>query len=222
MPRIARVVLPDVPYHITQRGNYRQDVFEDEEDKRFYMELFTYYSKEHGLKLYAWCLMDNHVHFVVESSSATTLAKVFNTVHMRYSQYFNKKKGVRGHLWQGRFFSCPLDKCHLYEAIRYVELNPIRAGISSHLKDYIWCSAYSRLCNDKTIPLNSIKRYLEIDNWEEYLKEAVNEEIIATFKSNTKSGRPSGDKRFVNKIEKMTGRSFKVKQVGRPKKINSE
>ena len=181
-----------------------------------------YYSKEHGLKLYAWCFMDNHVHFVVEPSLETALAKVFNAVHMRYSEYFNKKKGVRGRLCQGRFFSCPLDKSHLYEAIRYVELNPIRARISSDFKDYSWCSAYSRLRGDKTIPLNSIKRYLEIDDWEAYLKEAANEEIIAVFKSNTKTGRPSGDKRFVKRIEKMTGRSFNVRQVGRPKNKDEE
>jgi putative transposase len=217
MPRIARVVLPDVPYHITQRGNYRQDVFEDQQDKEFYMELFMYYAKEHGLKLYAWCLMDNHVHFVVEPSTETTLAKVFNTVHMRYSQYFNKKKGVRGHLWQGRFFSCPLDKEHLYEAIRYVELNPVRANIVSQIENYEWSSSYNRLCGDNRFPLHSIKGYLEIDNWKEYLKEAMNDDVIAMFRSNTKTGRPSGGAHFVSKIEKLTGRSFSIRRVGRPK-----
>jgi putative transposase len=105
MPRIARVVIPDVPYHVTQRGNYRQDVFEDQQDKEFYMELFMYYAKEHGLKLYAWCLMDNHVHFVVELSTETTLAKVFNTVHMRYSQYFNKTNSDRHRLSENKTVS---------------------------------------------------------------------------------------------------------------------
>ena len=222
MPRTARLVVPDVPYHVVQRGNYRQDIFEDDEDKTFYMELFLQYSKQHKLKLYAWCLMSNHVHFIVEPSSESTLAKVFNTTHMRYSQYFNKKKGVRGHLWQGRFFSCPLDNEHLYEAIRYVELNPIRAGIVSALKECEWSSTGNRLFDDKTIPLNSINHYLEIDDWEAYLKESINEEVIATFKSNTKTGRPSGGKAFLKKIEKLTGRTFSVKRVGRPKKKKGE
>ena len=97
MPRIGRVVIPDVPYHITQRGNYRQEVFSDAEDYEIYLDFFERNRKKFGLKVYAWCLMTNHVHFVVEPSELTTLANVFNFTHMRYSSYYNRKMKRAGH-----------------------------------------------------------------------------------------------------------------------------
>lgn len=106
MGRVARFSESGLAYHVTQRGNYRQDVFQDEEDKKVYMDYFQDYCIEFGLKVFAWCLMDNHVHFVVEPLKSDSMANVFKLTHMRYSHYFNKKLGVKGHLWQGRFFSC--------------------------------------------------------------------------------------------------------------------
>ena len=219
MPRIARVMVPNVPYHVTQRGNYRQNVFESEEDKQVYLDFFEQYRKQYKLKVYAWVLMDNHVHFVVEPIDVISIAKVFNNTHMRYSQYFNKKKGAHGHLWQGRFYSCPLDKEHLYEAIRYVELNPVRAALVSHPKDYLFCSS-QRLVNLFPLRLDKIDRYLEISDWEEYLMEEVNEEMVDRIRANSKTGRPAGAGEFISKIEKKTGRSLIAKPHGRPKKSN--
>ena len=217
MPRIARVVVPDVPYHVTQRGNYRQDVFEDDADKLIYLDFFTLYAKKHRLKIYAYCLMDNHVHFVVEPKDEKSLGLVFNHTHMRYSQYFNRKRGLTGHLWQGRFFSCPLDKEHLYEVIRYVELNPIRAGITQKLEEFAWSSARDHMLGIKSIPLSSIKKYLEIEDWKAYLSEVVNDDVLAAIRSKTKTGRPLGNSKFVAKLEKITGKSLSVLPQGRPK-----
>ena len=217
MARIARVMIPDIPYHVTQRGNYRMDVFESDEDKQMYLSFFDQYRKEYDLKVYAWVLMDNHVHFVVEPKDVTSVAKVFNNTHMRYSHYFNNKKGVQGHLWQGRFYSCPLEKDHLYEAIRYVELNPIRANLVSNLSDYQFCSS-RRLLNDFPLMIDSVDKLLEIDDWEAYLKEEMNEDLVAQIISNSKTGRPSGSKKFITKLEKITGRNLIAKKHGRPKK----
>ena len=218
MPRIARVVCSDTPYHVTQRGNYRQDIFEEEADREKYMEFFMMYKEKYNLKLYAWCLMSNHVHFVVEPSTEDGLAKVFNNTNMRYSQYFNRKRGLAGHLFQGRFFSCVLDSDHLYEAIRYVELNPLRAGVSGRPDTYKWSSARKHLTGKGDIVLNDVSKHLEIDNWRAYLKEKMDEEIVKRIRANTKTGRPAGDDKFVKKIEKKTGMNFNFKKVGRPKK----
>ena len=218
MPRIARVVCSDTPYHVTQRGNYRQDIFEEEADREKYMEFFIFYKEKYKLKLYAWCLMSNHVHFVVEPSTEDGLAKVFNNTNMRYSQYFNRKRGLAGHLFQGRFFSCVLDSDHLYEAMRYVELNPLRAGVSSRPDAYKWSSARKHLTGKGDIVLNDVSKHLEIDNWRAYLKEKMDEEIVKRIRANTKTGRPAGDDKFVQKIEKKTGMNFNFKKVGRPKK----
>lgn len=218
MPRIGRVVIPDVPYHVTQRGNYRQGVFSEVEDYEAYLDFFERNRKKFGLKVYAWCLMSNHVHFVVEPSELTTLANVFNFTHMRYSSYYNRKMKRAGHLWQGRFFSCPLDSDHFYESIRYVELNPIRAKMVDEVTDYRWSSGFDRLTKTETLPLDTFESYMLIDEWKEYLNGDTNTLLLDSLRKNTKTGRPAGSKKFVKEIEEKTGRSFSLKKAGRPKK----
>lgn len=119
MPRHSRIVILGVTHHITQRGNYRQEIFEENEDYKRYCLWVSEYAEKYGLDILAYCLMTNH--FVIVPEKEDSLARAFNTTHMRYSQYMNRKKKLRGHLWQGRFFSCFMDNDHLYRAIRYVE-----------------------------------------------------------------------------------------------------
>lgn len=218
MPRDARVVCAGVPYHVTQRGNYRQDIFEEDADREKYMEYFMLYKEQFNVKLYAWCLMDNHVHFIVEPITEDGLANLFRFAHMRYSQYFNRKKGASGHLFQGRFHSSPLDTEHLYEALRYVELNPLRAGLITRIDGYKWSSMRTHLTGKGKYPLSSVQECLEINDWKQYLKEKANEEIIKTLRARAKTNRPAGDSKFIKKIEKMTGKTFNFNKKGRPRK----
>ncbi len=166
MPRISRAVAVGYPHHIAQRGNYQQHVFEDEEDYIQYLQWLKEYSQKYSLKIWAYCLMNNHVHFVCMPMKDDSLARTFNTLHMRYSQYFNKKKKVTGHLWQGRFYSSSLDERHLYAAIRYVENNPVRAKIVEKPHEYKWSSArahvYRRIDHVLT---NDCYLGKEIKNW---------------------------------------------------------
>jgi len=141
VPRRARVVFEGVVHHITQRGNYRQNVFEDDSDKRKYVEFIREYSEKYGMKIYAYCLMSNHVHFIAAPVKEDSLAMTFKYVNMRYSSYFNKKNRRSGHLWQGRFYSCPLQFEHALEALRYVERNPVRAKMVELPWEYEWSSA---------------------------------------------------------------------------------
>ena len=141
MPRRARVVFEGVVHHITQRGNYRQNVFEDDSDKRKYVEFIREYSEKYGMKIYAYCLMSNHVHFIAAPVKEDSLAMIFKYSNMRYSSYFNKKNKRSGHLWQGRFYSCPLQFEHALEALRYVERNPVRARMVELPWEYEWSSA---------------------------------------------------------------------------------
>ena len=113
--------------HITQRGNFRSDVFIDDEDKAYYIRIFQFYKKKYKVKLYAWCLMDNHIHFILEPSNLKGLALLFKSLNIKYGHYINKKLKRTGRVWEGRYYSCLLDEEHLYEAIRYLELNPFRA-----------------------------------------------------------------------------------------------
>jgi len=141
MPRISRAVAVGYPHHITQRGNYRQTVFKSDEDFNRYFQLLQKYSDKYSLKIWAYCLMSNHVHYVAVPMNDNSLAKTFNALHMMYSRYFNQKSGGNGHLWQGRFFSCVLDELHVYAAVRYVENNPVRANMVDKPEDYKWSSA---------------------------------------------------------------------------------
>jgi putative transposase len=200
MPRIARVVVPDIPYHVTQRGNYKQDIFLDDKDKFKYLSLVKEHSVDQKVEILAYCLMTNHVHFALVPLNSDSLGKMFNQVSMRYSQYFNKKLGKRGHLWQDRYFSCPLDKDHLYEVFRYIENNPVNAGIVRSAEDYYWSSArihlFEETSNDDL--LSDYTKYLmKIDDWREYLSEGSSDTFVLNLKQCTKSGRPAGSKDFM-------------------------
>ncbi len=220
MPRAARIVCIGVPYHVTQRGNFRMDIFEEDADREKYLEFFKQYKEQFKVKVYAWCLMSNHVHFIVEPTTEKGLAELFKFTHMRYSQYFNRKKGAHGHLWQGRFFSCALDNDHLYEAMRYVELNPLRAGIVQRIDGYSWSSVKEHLNGKGKMTLDAVTNYLEIDDWKEYLREKGDDELINNIRKRTKIGKPLGDAKFIKKMEKLSGKKFTFRKNGRPKKEN--
>ncbi|MEE9613752.1 MAG: transposase [Thermodesulfobacteriota bacterium] len=219
MPRIARAVAVGYPHHVTQRGNYRMPVFDDEDDYNRYLDWLKDYSVKYDTRIWAYCLMTNHVHFICVPDRPDSLAKTFNTLHMRYSQYYNRKKEARGHLWQGRFFSCALDEEHLFAAVRYVENNPVRAGIVRKARRYPWSSAAGHI-EKGTDEVLSRGLHLEkkIKGWEDYLKDSDDESAIETIRKSTLTGRPCGDDRFVEKIEGTIGRILKALPRGRPKK----
>lgn len=219
MPRIARATAKDYPHHVTQRGNYQQPVFKDEENFIQYKTWLKEYSQRYGLKIWAYCLMNNHVHFVCVPLKDDSLSRTFNTLHMRYSQYFNKKKGAKGHLWQGRFFSCILDERHLHAAIKYIEKNPVRAKIVRSPEEYIWSSARYHV-NKEQDPLLDGDCHLEaeIKNWLLFLKEKDDDQVIEDIRKNSLTGRPCGDDTFIQTIEGLLGRKLKAMVRGRPRK----
>ncbi|MFH1459344.1 MAG: transposase [Candidatus Omnitrophota bacterium] len=222
MPRIARLVAVDLPHHITQRGNYQNDIFKDDADKQMYMEFISEASKKFDLTILAYCLMNNHVHFIAIPREANSLAKTFNTAHMRYSQYFNKRQGVKGHLWQGRFYSCVLDEGHFLAAIRYIERNPVRAKIVKKAWEWKYSSAGAHIGKDEKY-LNSVKqifKYIDFNekSWKEYIERQDKEEDKKQIKKHTMNGRPLGEASFIAKLEKNSGRRLHALAWGRPPK----
>lgn len=226
MPRIARLVVPDYPHHVTQRGNYRHDVFHDDSDRRQYLELISSYSKKHFLEILGYCLMNNHVHFIVIPRRDDSLSAVFRTAHTLYSQYFNKKIKECGHLWQGRFYSCVLDERHLLAAARYIERNPVRIKIAKKPTDYIWSSArnHAGMSHNDIIDTNSLFKYIEInqDEWREFTDKNDESDDISTIRKYTMTGRPLGGAFFVQKLEKTFGERLHALPIGRPKKVMSK
>jgi putative transposase len=140
MARIARVVAPGQPHHVTQRGNRPQDIFDDSTDRQVYLSLLKEYAREHGLRVAAWCLMSNHVHLLAAPETADALARTFGRTHCDYARYRNARQATCGHVWQARYYSCPVDAAGAIPVMAYIERNPVRAGIVASAEDYPWSS----------------------------------------------------------------------------------
>lgn len=165
--------------------------------------------------------MRNHVHFIAIPFKEDSLAKTFNTVHMRYSQYFNKKLRRRGHLWQGRFYSCILDDLHLISAARYIEKNPVRVGIVEKQWQWPWSSAIVHT-NEKatrSIELGNLFELTDMtfDSWKRFIDMPEEESFLQRIRKDTINGRPLGSSTFIEKLEEKLGRRLHMLPIGRPK-----
>jgi putative transposase len=169
--------------------------------------------------IWAYCLMPNHVHFICVPNVDGGLALAFNTLHMRYAQYFHRKKGVAGHLWKGRFLSCMLDDASVCEEVRHIENNPVRAGLIDRAEDYSWSSARHHVIGEPD-PIVREGCFLdaEINNWGAYLAERGNDGILSRTWQSLKTGRPSGDIEFVRALEGIMCRRLIALPRGRPRK----
>lgn len=150
MPRTKRFIIDNSPCHIMVRGNQKQKTFFDEEDFMKYLELLKHYKREYDFRLYGYCLMPNHVHLILEVKDRLHLIKTMQGLNQAYTIWFNKKHNKVGHLWQGRYKSMIIQKDkYLFDCLEYVELNPIRAGISKSPFEYPWSSWQARFGHSK-------------------------------------------------------------------------
>ena len=219
MARLARSTIIGYPHQVTQRGNYEQTVFEEEADFRRYLAWLRECSDRYHVEVWAYCLMPNHVHIICVPKTEGALARSFNTLHMRYAQYFHGKKGVTGHLWKGRFLSCILDDRSVFEEVRFIETNPVRAGIVGRAEDYPWSSARHHVFGAPD-PVMRDECFLksEVADWRAYLAERGNEPVLARTWQSLKTGRPAGDEGFVHGLEEIVGRRLAALPRGRPRK----
>lgn len=224
MPRLARSVFPRVPHHITQRGNRREQVFFTDEDRHAYLGWLKQYADRYELDILAYCLMSNHVHLVAVPVITESLQKALKPLHMRYAQRINRAQGWKGHVWQGRFFSCALDEDYLWAAVRYVESNPVRARMVRKAQDYPWSSAaaHCQLRSDEvlTTKRRSRRQFEAIGDWAVWLAEAEELEKLEVLRRNADKGLPCGSVAFVQRLEKLTGRTLRYRPQGRPRKDN--
>ena len=222
MSRKARIIIPKLAHHITQRGNNRQIVFENDSDYQHYCFWANKYAALNGLDIVAYCLMPNHVHFIVIPEGLESVSKTFQTVHTLYAQYMLKKRGASGHLWQGRFYSCVMDDQHLYRAIRYVEKNPVRSQIVKRAWRYPWSSVrwHLGLSSTSLINLKNIE-LVDQSDWKEYLGE-TDEEFEKDLRIQTHACLAVGTPSFIWSMEKQIGYSLKISKVGRPKLIGTD
>lgn len=200
MPREKRIVLPGVPHHITHRGNNKQSIFFDDEDRKRYLRLLRRYSQEHGLRILAYCLMTNHIHVVGVPAAEDSLSRVFKRTQLEHAIYINEKYGRCGHLWHGRYFSCPMDLDYTITALGYVELNPVRAGIVEYPWKFWWSSAPAHCGNRADDPLLDLDRWFrhftDVEWRDSLLVEMDNKGFLAEIREHTRKGKPLGKREF--------------------------
>jgi putative transposase len=219
MPRVARSVVPDIPYHVTQRGNRRQDVFFGDDDRRRYLSYLGEYAKRYSLDILSYCLMTNHVHLVVIPRSLESMAVALRSAHSRYSQLINSRFGWTGHMWQGRYFSTALDDPHLWAAIRYVERNPVRSGLAEQAWDYPWSSAAFHVGAGPDELITKVGCWgCAVGDWQDELAVEQNEQVVDLIRRRTHSGFPCGSEEFVERLSQSLGRSLILRGRGRPRK----
>lgn len=218
MPRMARVVVPNFPHHVTQRGNRRQRVFFSDDDYRHYKRLLAPAIASSGCKVLAYCLMPNHVHLVIVPRQEDSLRQLFSEAHRRYTRLINFREGWRGHLWQERFHSFVMDERYLLAAVRYVELNPVKAQLCRSAEDWPWSSARAHLARVDD-DLVRVKPMLDlVKDWQTYLNlpTQIDDDQIAKA---TRTGRPMGDTSFLNHVEHLTGVNYRLKKRGPKPKL---
>lgn len=215
MARVARVVVPGYPHHVTQRGNRRQRTFFCDDDYRCYIDLLSKYSKVHSTAVWAHCLMPNHVHLVMVPEKEDGLRAVLSEVHRRYTRQVNFREGWRGHLWQERFHSFVMDEPYLLATVCYVERNPVAAKLCRHPGEWRWSSAAAHLAG-RDDGLVSVKPMLErVLDWENYLLVEEDSETRRIIQQHSRTGRPLGAHDFVEESERITGRALRPKRPGR-------
>ena len=231
MARLARVVYPGCPHHLTHRGNRREDVFFCDEDRRAYLEELASAAGRFGLRVWGWCLMSNHVHLLVVPKRADSLARAVGLVHARHSRRLNDARGWTGHLWASRFYSTPLDQAHLWTAIRYLELNPVRAGLVRRAEAWPWSSARAHVLGAPDPLLDPARPFAAGARdpltgrplaWGKWLARGLNEEETAALREATRTGRPCGSEAFVRELEKALARPLAPQKRGRKPKIIQE
>jgi putative transposase len=218
MPRTARIVIPGYPHHVTQRGGRRQQTFFEETDYADYLDLLADNLPRSAAEVWAYCLMPNHVHLVVVPHQPDSLAKLLRNTHHRYARLVNAAHDWRGHLWQERFHSFVMDEPHLLAAVRYIELNPVRAKLCANAADWRWSSVHAHLCaaGDGIVNVNPMLE--RITDWPQYLAETELPERIESLRKHTQTGRPAGNAEFVRKLEHLTKRRLRPRKRGpRPK-----
>ena len=220
MPRLARVVVPGVPHHITQRGNRRQDAFFCDEDYETYLELMAEWCGERGVEVWAYCLMPNHVHLIAVPQVEAAFRRGIGEAHRRYTRHVNFREGWTGHLWQGRFASFPMDDAHLYAATRYVELNPARAELVSDPTEYRWSSARAHVEGRDDVLVKAQPLLDRFGDWGEFLATGLCEEDATALRQHERTGRPLGSADFVARLEKLLNRALKPRRPGRKPKAS--
>jgi len=224
MTRLARLVIPGWVHHVTQRGNNRQAVFYSDNERLVYLRLVGEYFPLHGLKLVGYNLMTNHSHLAVIPDLEDSLALGVGRMHNDYSRWHNVQHGRHGHLWQSRFFSCPVEEDRVWGVLGYIELNPVRAHMVEHAWDWEWSSARAHVTGvdpSGLLEMDFWRKHFDGAAWRDYLeKMAADRSLTERIRKATARGRFFGSEVTARLLEVQLGREILPKKPGRKPKCS--
>jgi putative transposase len=218
MARRARIVVPGLPHHITHRGNRRDAIFLRVEDHKAYLRILRKFAVASLLEIWSYALMPNHVHIIAVPEREESLSEALGAAHGTYAEMFNGVYGKAGHLWEGRFSSYVMDEQHLWNAVRYVERNPVRAGLVGIAEEYRWSSAAAH-CGLRNDPLLSSRFPPEekMKTWSDWLSGIESPKVLHQIRQQTQTGHPCGNKDFLEDLGHRLGRPVVIRPRGRPR-----
>ena len=214
MARLARIVIPGLPHHVTQRGNRREAIFFEDGDHEIYLDLLAEQTLKADVAVWAYCLMPNHVHLILKPARADDLGRAVGETHRRYTNFINARGRWTGHLFQSRFASVVLDDSHLISAVCYVSLNPVRARLVSRPEEWKWSSVRAHLAGVDD-GLVKVRPVLDRIPHLKALLEAGADEDFSHLRRAETTGRPLGPPEFVNGLEILLGRKIARRAAGR-------
>ncbi len=222
MARLPRLVVPGYPHPVTQRGNRRAQTFIEDGDYALYESLLAEAARKAEAEIWCYCLMPNHVHIIIVPSDKDGLRRTFADAHRRYTGYINARMRVTGHLWQGRFGSVVMDEEHLACAVRYVSLNPVRAGLAERAQDWRWSSVSHHLSgrDSKLVKVAPVlERYGDFAAFLDQQEDSA--EAYKALRHSETTGRPLGSGGWIEKLSVLTGRQLKPQKRGPKGKITN-
>jgi putative transposase len=223
MARLARIVVPDLPHHVTARGNRREPIFFETGDQEVYLGILGEHLRKARVELWAYCLMPNHVHLIACPSTAEGLAAALGAAHRRWANFINARGGWRGHLFDGRYASVAMQEDHLMTAVRYVALNPVRARLVTRAVDWPWSSVHAHLAGHDESGLLTVRPILErVGDFARLLETPADDAGFQRLRAAEATGRPIGAADFVADLERRLGRPIARRAPGRKPRATTE
>jgi len=222
MARLARLILPGIAYHVTQRGNRRQQTFFEDGDFALYRDLLGAAARRPGTRIWSYCLMPNHVHLIVVPSDEDGLRRTFADAHRRYTGFINARRRWTGHLWQGRYGAVAMDEAHLMAAARYVALNPVRARLVETADEWQWSSVRAHLAGQDDDLVEVAPLLGRCGDFASFLGGPEDQQATRALRIAETTGRPAGTPEWVRAIEERSGRSLAPRKRGPKPKVRGE
>ena len=215
MARLARIVVPGLPHHITARGNRREPIFFEDGDQEIYLDLLSEHMRRARVEVWAYCLMPNHVHLIACPQTADGLGKALGSAHRRWANHVNTRGRWRGHLFDGRYASVAMDDAHLIAAVRYVALNPVRARLAPRAEDWPWSSTRAHLAGRDDVLVNVRPVLDRVDDFAALTRTDPDDQAFDALRKAETTGRPVGNADFIAGLERVLGRPVTRRAPGR-------